>query len=73
MNLKSPHLVQVFDVKQSGDGDWFVVMEYIAGPSLRDLMNDHPQGLGPQKAAYRRWRDREGAGVSARSGIVHRI
>ncbi|MFO0974494.1 MAG: protein kinase [Phycisphaerae bacterium] len=72
LNLKSPHLVQVFDVKQSGDGDWFVVMEYIAGPSLRDLMNDHPQGLGPQKAAYLTREIAKGLAYLHDRGIVHR-
>ena len=52
MNLKSPHLVSVFDVKTAGDGTPFVVMEYVAGPSLRDLLNDSPEGLGPDKAAF---------------------
>src|SRR4029077_18731850 len=48
LNLKGPHLLSVYDVRQNADADWFIVMEYIAGPSLRDLMNATPGGLGPQ-------------------------
>ena len=52
LNLKSPYLVGIQDIKQSPGGDSFVVMEYVNGPSLRDLMNEEPRGLGVQKAAY---------------------
>src|SRR5262245_20447716 len=45
LNLKSPHLVGIHDVKQSPDGDFFVIMEYVSGPSLRDLLNSEPNGL----------------------------
>ena len=38
MNLKSPYLVTVFDVRKSVEGEYFVVMEYCSGPSLRDLL-----------------------------------
>ena len=38
MNLKSPHLVTIYDVKQNNEGEYFIIMEYIHGPSLRDLL-----------------------------------
>ncbi len=72
LNLKSPHLVAVHDVKQNPDGDYFVVMEYIAGPSLRDLMNAEPDGLGPQKAAYFLRELGKGLAYLHDRGIVHR-
>jgi serine/threonine protein kinase len=34
MNLKSPYLVTIFDVKYTDEGRPFVIMEYVAGPSL---------------------------------------
>src|SRR5256884_8858245 len=37
MNLKSPHLVSIHDVKYNEQGKAFVIMEYVAGPSLRQL------------------------------------
>ena len=52
LNLKSPYLVANHDIKQSAEGEHFVIMEYVNGPSLRELMNSEPSGLGPQKAAY---------------------
>ena len=32
MNLKSPHLVTIFDVRFGADGAPFVIMEYVNGP-----------------------------------------
>ena len=39
MNLKSPHLVSIFDVKHNDQGRPFVIMEYVSGPSLSDLLS----------------------------------
>src|SRR3954468_4005796 len=33
MNLKSPHLVSIFDVKHNAENKPFVIMEYVSGPS----------------------------------------
>src|SRR3954463_15405398 len=41
MNLKSPHLVSIFDVRHADDGQPVVIMEYITGPSLRELLDEH--------------------------------
>src|SRR5688500_12218000 len=46
MNLKSPHLVTIFDVKKNQDGVPFVIMEYVGGPSLRAIIDEAPGGLG---------------------------
>src|SRR5215469_14243135 len=46
MNLKCPNLLTVYDLKESDAGDAFVVMEYVAGPSLANVLARHPQGLG---------------------------
>jgi len=42
MNLKSPHLVTVFDVKYGTDGKPWVIMEYVGGPSLRQIIDSSP-------------------------------
>src|SRR3954470_24126854 len=52
MNLKSPHLVAIFDVKHNAEGTPFVIMEYVSGPSLRQLLDESPSGLGEQKSAF---------------------
>ena len=65
MNLKSPHLVSIFDVKHSDRGDPFVIMEYVAGPSLRDLLDEAPNGLGTGKSRLVYPRDRQGTRTTA--------
>ncbi|MCB9850937.1 MAG: protein kinase [Phycisphaerales bacterium] len=72
MNLKSPHLVSIFDVKQNADGEYFVIMEYVSGPSLRDLLIAEPQGMGPQKAAFFVREIAKGLAYLHDQGIVHR-
>jgi serine/threonine protein kinase len=72
MNLKSPHLVTIFDVKHNEQGLPFVIMEYVAGPSLLDLLNDCPTGLGPQKAAFFLREICKGLTFLHECGIVHR-
>jgi hypothetical protein len=72
LNLKSPYLVAVHDIRQNADGDYFVVMEYVNGPSLRDLLNTEPNGLGPQKAAYFLRELGKGLAYLHDRGIVHR-
>lgn len=72
LNLKSPYLVGIHDIRQNEHNDWFVVMEYVNGPSLRDLMNAEPGGLGPQKAAYFLREVAKGMAYLHDRGIVHR-
>ena len=72
MNLKSPHLVSVFDVKHNAEGQPFVIMEYISGPSLRDILDQSPGGLGTEKAAFFFREMAKGITYLHDSGIVHR-
>jgi len=72
MNLKSPHLVSIFDVKYNDKGQPFVIMEFVSGMSLRDLLNEHPSGLGPQKAAFFLREIAKGLSHLHECGIVHR-
>lgn len=72
MNLKSPHLVSIFDVKENDDGQPFVIMEYVSGPSLWDLLQDAPSGLGTDKAAFFLREMAKGLTFLHDRGIVHR-
>jgi len=72
MNLKSPHLVSIFDVKYNKENKPFVVMEYVSGPSLRDMMDEMPSGLGTQKSAFFLREIGKGLSYLHESGIVHR-
>ena len=58
MNLKCPNLLTIFDMKTSDSGDTFVVMEYVAGPSLASVLRQYPAGLpvgGGAPLAQRAW------------------
>ncbi|MGE5609545.1 MAG: serine/threonine-protein kinase [Bacillota bacterium] len=72
MNLKSPHLVTIFDVKHNEEGVPFVIMEFVSGPSLRQLLDECPQGLGAQKAAFFLREIGKGLQYLHDCGIVHR-
>lgn len=72
MNLKSPHLVTIFDVRHNDRGDPFVIMEYVSGPSLRELLDDSPDGLGPQKSAWFIREIAKAVSLLHDNGIVHR-
>jgi hypothetical protein len=72
INLKSPHLVSIFDVRKTDDGTPVVIMEYVAGPSLRDLLHEFPSGLGPQRSAYLLREIAKGLAYLHERAIVHR-
>jgi len=72
LNLKHPHLVALYDVCRDESDHWWIVMEYVAGPSLRDCLDAAPAGLG--EAETRRWFAAMAAGVGHlhQEGLVHR-
>jgi hypothetical protein len=72
MNLKSPHLVTIFDVKYGDDGRPWVIMEFVNGPSLRELLDAAPSGLGAAKAAFFLREIGKGLTYLHDCGIVHR-
>src|SRR5262245_29260243 len=72
MNLKCPNLLTIYDLKPSDAGDWFVVMEYVAGPSLANVLKQYPNGMPPDE--MRHWLKGlvEGVAYLHDHGIVHR-
>ena len=72
LNLKHPNLVNLFDLKTDVQGDHWVVMEYVAGSSLEDVLVSFPNGLPLDEV--RDWLVGLVAGVSHlhERGIVHR-
>src|SRR5437867_172966 len=72
INLKTPHLISIFDVKTNADGIPFVVMEYVAGSSLRDLISGAPAGMAPDKAVFLAREIGKGLSYLHDRGIVHR-
>jgi len=82
MNLKSSHLVTIFDVKHDSDKRPWVVMEYVAGPCLKELLDeaagDAPnsktrgKGIGEDQAMYFMRELIKGMRYLHDSGVVHR-
>jgi phage shock protein PspC (stress-responsive transcriptional regulator) len=72
MNLKSPHLVTIFDVRLSDDGIPFVIMEHVKGPSLRDILRGSPGGLDKETAGFFTREIGKGLEYLHHHGIVHR-
>ncbi len=72
LNLKHPHLLALHDVKIDDRNDNWVVMEYVSGDSLEDVLDKHPQGLPVEEAVA--WMHGIAAGVACLHdhGIVHR-
>jgi eukaryotic-like serine/threonine-protein kinase len=72
MNLKCPNLLTIFDLKASDAGDTFVVMEYVAGPSLASVLKQYPRGMPLPEV--RHWLKGlvEGVAYLHDHGIVHR-
>ena len=72
LNLSHPNLVTIFDVRQDGDGDHWIIMEYIAGDTLDVAIRKYPEGMPMQ--VVRHWLPGLAAGVGFLHdrGIVHR-
>jgi serine/threonine protein kinase len=72
LNLKHPHLVVVYDILKVENDDYWIVMEFVAGESLADVLARHPQGIPEPQVLV--WLRGICAGVSYLHdhGIAHR-
>src|SRR6478735_1482418 len=72
LNLKHPNLIALYDIKTDEMGDQWVVMEYVSGESLEDLIYRHPNGIPVDQMLS--WMRGLCAGVAYLHdhGIVHR-
>lgn len=72
LNLKHPNLVTIFDIRTDEEGDHWVVMEYMSGKSLEQVLADHPHGLPPHEIEA--WLSGLAAGITFLHdrGVVHR-
>ena len=72
LNLRGPHLIEVYDIKESDGGETWVVMEYVSGGSLEMVMERNPNGLSHDEARF--WLRGILLGVASLQdhGIVHR-
>ncbi len=72
LNLKHPNLVTIFDVKTDADGDHWIVMEYIAGGTLADIIAKHPEGLSHSQTVDIFQQCSTGLAFLHDRGLVHR-
>ena len=72
LNLKHPHLLALFDIKHDDEDNIWVVMEYVGGETLDQVIDRNPEGLPVPEALA--WIHGIGAGVAYLHdrGIVHR-
>ena len=73
LNLKHPNLLSLYDVRQDDQGDSWVVMELMAGDSLEEVLNRHPEWSALARKPLA-WIHGIAAGVAYLHdhGIVHR-
>jgi hypothetical protein len=71
LNLNHPNLVTIYDIKSDADGDHWIVMEYVGGKRLADVLEE--RGRLPVEE-IERWLDGMTAGLAFlhERGIVHR-
>jgi serine/threonine protein kinase len=72
MNLKHANLVTIFNVQTDGDGDHWIVMEYVSGKTLATVIDDAAGPLSPE--VTQNWLTGMCSGLSYLHdrGIVHR-
>jgi hypothetical protein len=72
LNLKHPNLVTIFDMKQDSEKEHWIVMEYVGGKGLYEVMQEHPKGMPLKDVLF--WLSGITAGLSFLHdrGIVHR-
>lgn len=72
INLRHTHLIDLYDLRIDDQGQGWIVMEYVAGESLRDRIDRNPQGLPTEDVLS--WFGQVASAVAYLhdSGIVHR-
>ncbi|HEX5103985.1 MAG TPA: serine/threonine-protein kinase, partial [Pirellulaceae bacterium] len=72
LNLKHQNLINLYDIRYDEQGDAWVVMEYVAGDSLKDVIDRNPNGLPLDQVEF--WFRGIAAGTAYLHdhGIVHR-
>ena len=72
LNLKHPNLLGLHDVRTDEHDDHWVVMEFVTGQSLEDVIAANPGGVPPQEASAWMHGIAAGVGYLHQCGIVHR-
>ncbi|MFT3878926.1 MAG: serine/threonine-protein kinase [Gemmatales bacterium] len=72
INLKHQNLVSLYDIKTDDQGDHWVIMEYVAGESLNQVLSRHPSGLTIEQSQSIFGELCQAMQALHESGIVHR-
>ncbi len=72
LNLKHPHLVSLYDIRYDDREQAWVVMEYVAGESLQDVIERNPNGLPEDQIHHWLVGIARGLAYLHDHGIVHR-
>jgi serine/threonine protein kinase len=72
LNIKHPNLIGLFDIRYDDDGQPWVVMEYVAGQTLRDELEQAPNGLPLDQVQDWFQQITAAVGHLHHNGIVHR-
>ncbi len=72
LNLNHVNLISLWDIKTNDRGESWVVMEYVPGVSLRDVIEAFPKGM--PETEIKKWFAATASGVAYlhKHGIVHR-
>ena len=72
LNLKHPNLLPIYDIRTDADGNHWVLMEFVSGASLQQVLQQHPSGLPLSEVQV--WLEGMAAGLQYLHdrGLVHR-
>lgn len=72
LNFKHPHLVHIYDLRETSDGEVWIIMEYVHGESLAQWIDRNPHGL--RRRLVREWFAALARAVAYLhdKGVVHR-
>lgn len=72
LNLKHQNLVALYDIRGDEMDDRWVVMEYVSGASLEDVIDQHPEGMPEDLLLFWFTGIAQGVAYLHDHGIVHR-
>ncbi len=72
LNLSHPNLVSIFDIKTDKQGDHWIIMEYVSGKTLENVLDDSPGAMPFEEIKH--WLSEISAGLTYlhSRGLVHR-
>ena len=71
LNLSHPNVMTIFDVRES-DGDYWIIMEYVGGKTLDQILAENPNGLPHDRVSKLLGGLSSGVDFLNERGIVHR-